>query len=292
MSRKSFEERAASAIDDPRARLSDLRRLMAEGEELQHQLEATYAQATADAVDFRLAQPDREAAELLSVQTARRSEAVQGALQALKAKLAACQSTEKQQAAEAERAAAIAERDDLAAQLAAVLEPLTATVPELLAQVRESKHRLKRAGLKLPDAELTARGLATEYPNGRPIFRFTEMRIPAWAGPGQAWPRGPIHSPGHSNYDPAKAKAYRAEAIQRHRGNWGRYRVHPPASGGRIHFTERTPAAVPDRIVGVHPEFEAIEANIDHSEAERLKALGLRVEKLPDEVSDESLIYW
>jgi exonuclease VII large subunit len=292
MSRKIFEERAASAIDDPRARLSDLRRLMAEGEELSQQIEATHDQATADAVDFRLAQPDREAAELLSGQTARRSEAIEGALQALRQKLAQCQASEKQQAAEADRAAAIAERDDLSAQLATVLQPITETLPELLAAVRENKIRMKRAGLKLPDAELAARGLESDYPGGRPIFRFTEMRIPEWGGAGQVWPAGPIASPGYRAYDPAKAKADRDETIQRQRRKWGRYRVHPPGSGGRVKFTERTPAAVPDRIIGVHPEFEAIEANIDHAEAERLRSLGLKVEKLPDEVRDESLMHW
>lgn len=293
MAKKAFEERAASAVKDDRARLSDMECLIAEGEELIHQLEAKYAQAEIDAVDFQLNQLDRDLAVEQSAKTDRRIETVQGALSALEAKLAKRKDSDKQKAIEAEKKAALAERDELAKRFKTILQPMAEVLPELFVAVRENTSRLARAGLKdALDAELTARGLAGEFVNRSPIFRFTEMRIPAWADAVQVWPDGVAAKPGHAVYDETKVARQREQIIAKQRAKFGTYSLTPPSAGKGIQFVERKPRPMGSKIRKLHPEFGAQQCELDHAEAERLRGLGVKVERLPDAVQDESLIHW
>lgn len=183
----NFTERAARAIADESFRVAHFPPLIAEGQQVAEQLHATIEQAIADSIDFSLSEDDREEAATLADRSRRQFATVVSAIEALEAKYAERQASEKGARIEAERQAAIAERDELAERFRVIVPQAVAALTELFGLVEANAQRLAKAGVRAPDAEATARGLKG-YFNGGPIDRFLMMKIPEWAGKGRAWP--------------------------------------------------------------------------------------------------------
>lgn len=274
-----FTERATRAIADESFRVAHFPGLITEGQQLAEQLHATIEQAVRDSIDFALAEDDREEAATLADRSRRQFATTVAAVQALEAKLAERRADEKGARIEAERKAAIAERDELAERFRVIVPQAVAALTELFGLVEANAQRLARAGVKAPDAEATARGLKG-YFNGGPIDRFTQIKMPAWGGKGRAWPLQRTRR----IYDPEASR----ERMERHvarqdaerEASYRAYRFHA-VEGEVIPLRGRKPGETDLRqftLAGAPVAAEVLPA-----ELERLQQRGVRFEAIEKE---------
>lgn len=278
-----FEKRTANAIANPRFRLSDFPGLIAEGAELCDVQRGIHEQANADAIDFRLSEEDRDDASKLADTTRRRLATIAAAVDALETEYAKRQSGEKVSKVEAERKAALAERDEIAARFRAIVPQAVEALTSIFADVVANQRRLTEAGVKAIDAEGAARGLSGYYDLG-PIDRFTAMKIPKFEGKGRSWPvaRQVLA------FDPCKAAKIAQDHLSAHetreKAARGLYRLFP-VPGEAIPFQGAAAA-------GTITERSWMLANtvwtgtIRHDEVERLRVLGVRADELTGKMAD------
>lgn len=288
---KPFEERASAAVANRDFRNSHLRDLIREGGELANQLRSEMDQANADSVNFQLSADDRDNAALLADQHRRRIATLTGAIDALNITFGERMAEANAEKAEAERAAALTERDELAKQWAD-LRPAVEALIELLGATQANERRLKGAGLgRQLNAEMVGRGIGTGFVGAAQLPRFMQMRIPKWNRPGYAWPSNRHERPAGGVYDPDRAERQRKEKMEAERAAWGKYRL-STTSERNIPFTERVPSPMRKRDQALNSDRGAVELHLEHPEAERLRGLGVKVEKIEDPDFDQNWIYF
>ncbi|MBU2328892.1 MAG: hypothetical protein KJ755_16325 [Alphaproteobacteria bacterium] len=186
---KSLQERIASARSTDRATIETLTSLVADVETERTRLTAAHERASAESIDYLLAESDRDEAAANAARYARNIAALTSALAELGEKLEAKRNSDAQKSMKAEEAAAIAERDKLAAQFAERVPLITAELIELFQAVSANADRMRAAGMNEVDAEFTARKVpGNGYIGPSPVPKFTSMKIPEFAGAGRVWP--------------------------------------------------------------------------------------------------------
>lgn len=191
---KSLSERLASASASDRTNLTDLEKLIADTIAERDAQSAQHVKASAEAVNFRLSEQDREDAAKLAGSAGRNAAALDAAIAELESKLQTRREADKRASIESERNAALAERDALAERFRSewpvIIERLTA----LLEAVERNEDRNKACGLNVANAEAHARDIPGNwYRNGCPISQFTKIKIPNWDGNGLIWPAPAPH---------------------------------------------------------------------------------------------------
>lgn len=189
---KPFEERLATALKTDRSNSETLRELIAETQaELARQQEIQ-SQAEAESVDVTLNGSERDDAAEAAGRARRLATGYADAIGKLQAKLAAKQESERRRRELEEKAAAEAERDELAARFSVEVPDAIKQLTSLFLEIEANESRLQAAGSLGRDAEAQARDVPGNYfSSAGPIDRFTKMKIPAWSGPGRAWPLDP-----------------------------------------------------------------------------------------------------
>lgn len=185
---RNLLERLQAAMS-PRARVGDTETLLGDLKAERARLEIARDQAAAESVDFTLSEDDREEAAAKAGRLDRTIKGLDAEIAKVAALLEERRSDEARRAKEAEKRAAITERDELAARFAQRVPAITAELIDLLKAVNANAERIKLAGLYEPNAELVARGIPSGQVQLTHIQRFTEMKIPAWASYDRAWPR-------------------------------------------------------------------------------------------------------
>jgi len=272
-----FTDRAARAIEDPCFRVADFPGLIAEGHKLGDDLRSMVEQAVRDSIDFALGEEDREEAAVVVDRGRRQIATVAAAVAALETKLAARRADEKGARIEAERKAAITERDELAERFRVIVPQAVAALTELFGLVEANAQRLAKAGVKSPDAEATARGLKSFYAAGGPVDRFATMKIPNWKGKGRAWPLQKTRIDVHAGSIRA-ARQMAAHRETEREAIWGEYRVHP-VEGESISFKVRDKGGARSE-KGEMVFAEPWQGEMTHAEAARLRGHDVTVEAI------------
>ncbi len=264
---KPLHERIASARSTDRVTITNLEQLIDEARGEQGRLVEAHAQASAESVDFALSEADRDTAAENAARHSRNAAALASAIEDLEEKLTRKRESDTRKAAEVERAAALAERDEIAAQLRDFAPPAMERLCELLAAVAANAERMRRSGLHERDAEAEARDVPGNWSIGpSPVDRFARMRIPNWSGHGRCWPRE--FSPAMVDYAGLRAAGNKAEkeAKAREDARFGTYRI-TNRSGICLHFQSRhNPFASADDVNFTAPW----EGEISHEMAEDL----------------------
>lgn len=185
---KTLQERIATA-KSPRARVVDnealLLDLAAEVERLTLSRDAASDQST----DFALSDEDRDQAAAKSARLDRTIKALEIQIAEVAHATECRRNADAREAAAAECAAALAERDAIAAKFAERVPALTAELIELFKLVNANEARMRRAGVSEANAELHARCIP---PHGHiqmmPAPQFTKMTIPGFDCLPLAWP--------------------------------------------------------------------------------------------------------
>lgn len=187
---KSLQERLASARETDRTTIETLAKLIEDVHAERERLAAAHERASADSIDFALAEADREEAAANAGRYARSLAALAGAVEELEAKLDAKRNSDAQRAKQAEKAAALAERNELASRFAERVPTITAELIELFKAVEANEHRMRAAGIYEANAEFKARGIPGNGLVGglSPALPFTKLKIPDFYGAGRAWP--------------------------------------------------------------------------------------------------------
>lgn len=269
-----FEKRAATALNNPLFRLADFGPLIAEGNELAEQQQVVASEAAVESVDFALSETDRDAAAAKADRARRNATALASAVEALTAKHAERQASEKSSRVAAERAAAISERDALAERFAKVVPEAIAGLSSLFTDVQANAERLKRAGLREPNAEAKARGIKGGYG----VDWYTQLKIPAWDGKGRAWPPMVKSRDVHACLAESQRTIAAARAAELE-SRWGRYRVATADVIGGCSFKAHVSEGVnAEEVVTIYDK--EWEGEITHTEAARLRKLGAIVDPL------------
>lgn len=189
---KPFAERLATALKTNAQTVENLRDLIAETEtERERQLKQQRL-SEADAVDVLLNPGEQDAAAVQADRSRRMAQGYADALEKLREKLQIKLASETRKAAEAERAAALAEREEIAARFGEEVPKALAVLTGLFRDVQANAARMKEAGVHERDAEAEARDIAGNFTHGpTPVDSFVKMKIPAWSGPGRSWPLEP-----------------------------------------------------------------------------------------------------
>lgn len=298
---KPLNERVTSALASDRVTLTDLRTVIADAREELERQRASREAAKADTADLALSDDDRDEAAKNLARADGMIVAYTAAIAELEEKLQAKLNSEKRQAEEAEQAAAVAERDALAERFKAVVPEAVATLTALFDEVQANTKRLKKAGCRnAADAELSARGLKSGgYVGYSPALRFTEMKIPQWDRSGHVWPKRQRQL---GVYDESKARQRSADNIAKAKAQFGKYRLMLPPQKDPgiieqgIPFTAKMPAPMHAKRYKLMHALEGKtrpwEGDLEHSEADRLRGLGVTVELLEDAEFEERLRFY
>jgi hypothetical protein len=225
---KTFEESAQNAIENPRVRSADYPPLIERGETLRDEQLAIVARATEDSVNFGLTEAERDAAAEKADRARRNAAALANAVAALQAKLAERQQSENAKAAEAERAAIIAERDALVERLRSEWPAMERAMIAMLTALKASNERLHAARLPEPTAEMVARGCGAPGVGVAPPRSLTETRLPSFAEVRDfAWPMP------EQRFDWSESirrdRIASTQARDAENARWAKYFVTPPA---------------------------------------------------------------
>lgn len=224
---KTLSERLASANE--RSRTTDLEQLIVDVKAERDAQAAQHVSHRADALNFKLADADRDNAARNAERSERNAAALAAELEALETMLLERRQSEKTAAIEAQRKAALAERDALAERIKAEWPILTDGMMALLEAIEANEARLRHVGLYDANAEATARGLPGNwYTSAGPIKQFTKMQIPDWDGRQLAWPRpAPIfdHGEAQRRQRAAHAKQQAELAAKASPYDWHRVKV-------------------------------------------------------------------
>ncbi len=163
---RNLQERLEVA-KGPRARIADNEALIADLKAEQERLEAARDQASAESVDFALSDADRDEAAAKAARLDRTVKSLGIEIAAVAALTEERRSDDARKAAEAEKRAALTERDEIAAQFA---ERVPVICDELV-------------------AEMHARGIPANGLVGTiQAHSYRHMKIPVFGGIGRAWP--------------------------------------------------------------------------------------------------------
>ncbi len=185
---KPLNERIANALSNDNVRTHDLEKLIGEIEGERDRLTAAHAAASSESVDFALNEADREDAAAKAGKYARGAETLANALVRIRERLDERRESENSQAAETERAAAIAERDALAKEFGAFVPQALDRLVDLLRKVAANEQRLRAAGAAEPNAEAKARGVTGFLGYAGQVESYSKMKIPAYSKAGRMWP--------------------------------------------------------------------------------------------------------
>lgn len=184
----TLSERLASF--NVRSRTSDLEQLIVDVKAERDAQAAQHVGYRADALNFKLAEADRDEAAQKAERADRNAKALAAELDGLEATLLERRQNEKTATIEAQRKAALAERDALAERIKAEWPMLSEGMLALFDAIEANEAQLRAAGLNADNAEAVARGVPGNwYHNGAPVKQFTKMQIPDWSGRQLAWPR-------------------------------------------------------------------------------------------------------
>ena len=277
----------------PRARVGDTETLLADLKAERARLGIARDQAAADSVDFTLSEDDREEAAAKAGRLDRTIKGLDAEIAKVAALLEERRSDEARRAKEAEKRAALTERDEIAARFAQRVPAITAELIELLKEVKANAERMKLAGVYEADAELVARSIpANGHVQATPVHRFIEMKIPAWENWDRAWPIAERNTAVgvHFDYgaalqkardDKAKQEKEKAEAAAKFARENGRYEI-TALPNDTYDGIVRIPAElVTGNIPAAIGPWERRQPIIAHELAEKLaKVPGLSVKRL------------
>lgn len=184
---KTLAERLIAA-KSPRARINDNEALLADLKAERDRLTVARDQAAGESIDFALSDADRDEAATKAGRYERTAKGIETEIAGLAALIEERRDEEAAAKAEAERAAALAERDQLAEQFREAVPRLTGELIALFAAVKANRSRMQANRLNLPCAEAVARGVPQFLEIAGQASRFLDMRIPAFEGAGRAWP--------------------------------------------------------------------------------------------------------
>ena len=182
---KSLAERITSARNSKTVRIRDLEKLIPEAELERDRLSQASVAASSESVDFALSDDDRDEAAAKAERYGRTAKGLDIAIAELRGKLGDLRNSEAQKADEAERRAALIERNEIAGLLRDELPQIVERLVGLLAKTKHNAERMRAAGVHERDAECEARNI---MPNDPSALRFTAMKIPSFDGLGRAWP--------------------------------------------------------------------------------------------------------
>ena len=184
-----FETRLATGLKSHAQNIETVTDLIAETRAERDRQLAIYAQANADSTDPLLNSSDRDEAAASADRAQRLAQAYANAIEQLEAKLAAKLESDTRKAEQAEKAAALAERDEIAGELTDFAKPMLDKLVAILARNAANIDRMKAAGMKEASAEAVARGVPASFYNGpNQIDQLARMKIPVWGSHGRAWP--------------------------------------------------------------------------------------------------------
>lgn len=185
---RNLVERLAAAMS-PRARIADNEGLLTDLKAERARLEIARDQAAAESVDFTLSEDDREEAAAKAGRLDRTIKGLEVEIAKIAALIEERRSDDARKAAEAEKRAAITERDEIAARFADRIPALTAEMIEIFKAVQANAERMRTAGAHEANAEFKARGVSGNGMLGvTPVMEFTKMKIPEFASAARAWP--------------------------------------------------------------------------------------------------------
>jgi hypothetical protein len=185
---QNLMERLKAAMS-PRARVADTATLLDDLKAEQARLTIARDQASAESIDFALSEDDREEAAAKAGRLDRTIKALDAEIVRVDALLEERRSDDARKAKEAEKRAALTERDEIAARFANRVPAMIAELTGLLTEVQANERRLLAAGLHEPNAEWHARGIpGNGYLNNSPVQSFLTLKIPEFRGAGRSWP--------------------------------------------------------------------------------------------------------
>ena len=276
---KPLNERISNALTNARVRTHDLENLITEIESEQERAAQARAAASIESVDFALSEEDRDEAAARAEKHARTADMLANALDKINERLIERRESENSQAAEAERKAALAERDKIAAEFGEFVPGALERLVDLLRLVEANAERMKRAGLHEPTAEAKARGVDAFLGYAGQAESYAKMKIPSYDKPGRMWPVDVTAALASAyNADISRIQAEqrraaregeeaRAKAAKEHAEKHGVYRL----STGLQNTPIRLPA---DLVTGHMPRavaaWSAWEGEISHETAAKL----------------------
>jgi hypothetical protein len=266
------------AAKSPRARLADNEALLEDLKTEIIRLTEARDRAAGESIDFALGDEDRDEAAAKASRYERTIKALQVEIDNLAAANERRREGDSAKAREAEKAAIIAERDELAAQFKALVEPAVAAMLDLFPKIQANAERLATVGMRGLDAEVIARGVAPFRGVAGDAESFLKMKIPNFSGTGRAWPveRRPI-----VQFDIGAAKRQHAEAEERRRTASRKAAEEHARLYGRYHLSTnlvsepvRLPAEIVDRTPNLWnaiADWQDWQGELAHADAEELR---------------------
>ena len=169
---KSLAERITSARNSKTVRIRDLEKLIPEAELERDRLSQASVAASSESVDFALSDDDRDEAAAKAERYGRTAKGLDIAIAELRGKLGDLRNSEAQKADEAERRAALIERNEIAGLLRDELPQIVERLVGLLAKTKHNAERMRAAGVHERDAECEARNI---MPNDPSALRFAGL---------------------------------------------------------------------------------------------------------------------
>jgi len=289
---QNLMERLKAAMS-PRARVADTSTLLDDLKAEQQRLTVARDQASAESIDFALSEDDREEAAAKAGRLDRTIKALDTEIARVAALLEERRSDDARRAKEAEKRAALTERDEIAARFAKRVPAMMAELTGLLTEVQVNEQRLRTAGVNEANAEWKARGIpGNGYLNNSPVQSFLTIKIPEFSGTGRAWPidtHNAIVTAFANSYseqirkgreDAERAEREKAEAEAKFAAEHGTYRLSVEGLTGDsiVRIPKELATGDIPRALGGWEDRELVLA---HTVAEQLAAvLHLKVERL------------
>jgi hypothetical protein len=288
---QNLMERLKAAVS-PRARVADTATLLDDLKAERDRLTVARDQASAESIDFALSEDDRDAAAAKAGRLDRTIKGLEAEIVKVAALLEERRSDDARKAREAEKRAALTERDEIAARFAERVPAMITELTGMLAEIKANADRMKLAGVYEADAELTARGIpATGHVQMTPVARFIEMKIPEWASHGRSWPVPERNTAVGFDYgaqmqrareERARIEREKAEAAAKFAAEHGTYEVTVTSGPGMYDGALRLPEElVSGNIPAAIGPWERKQLVIAHTVAEQLaKVPRLQVKRI------------
>ncbi|WP_126173460.1 hypothetical protein [Altericroceibacterium xinjiangense] len=275
---KTLKERLASAKANPaRLRLTDAIDLKQDMQAERERLLTVFGVASQEAAKFELEDEDREAALRDAERSLAAAQGLAAEIDEMSAIIADKDASEKAKASAAERQAILAERDALAARIPADYEKASSLLVDLAKAILANEARMAAAGIYEQSAEAIARGGL--HVGMMPLSRLTKIRLPKLREAGNLWPVADP-SPAVGMFDDAHFRTEIAAQAKAREDAFGRYRL-KYLGGGMVTFSARVPGTTATERKGLlSGAREAWEGEIEHREAERLRAARVTVEEI------------
>lgn len=237
---KSLAERITSAKSTDRVTITDLETLIADATAERDRLLALSAKHDAESIDFALSDEDREEAAQLANHYQRTARGLANEIDALKKQLEEKRESDSRKAAEAEKQAAIDERDALAVEFMEFYRPFLQQAAALNSRIDANATRLASLRLHELNAEAKARGLDVNGYKGPSMAELVmKMKMPDLDGPGRIWPAPAANPMALANESSARQMARMRDDQARENARWARYMVEPPKDGTRTFIETR-----------------------------------------------------